>query len=256
MDKSLIRNIIICFCWLLILIPATFVSWRLAVYYAEDQTAENVANMVAEYTIREPGIIKETGESIGLSNFIDISALKATNPDTIGYIQVEGTPIAYPVMKTEMDNQYLRRNFFGDYSLNGSIYMDNACYDTGTNRILYGHNMKNGSMFGTLKGYLKPGFWDEHKEIQYIQDGEIQKYEVIAAFVASASDQDLIQNLIPYTEDEFMNLFSYMKNHQGMIWGEAIWGDTLITLATCEYSKKDGRLFVIGKKINSIIRKK
>lgn len=255
MDKSLIRKLIICFCWLLILIPAIFTSWRLAVYDAEDQTAKNVADMVAEYTTREPGMIKETGESIGFSNFIDISALKAENPDTIGYIKVEGTQIAYPVLKAENENKYLRRDFLGNHSLNGSIYMDNACYDTGTNRILYGHNMKNGSMFGELKGYLKPGFRDEHKEILYIQDEEIQKYETVAVFIASASDQELIQNLIPYTENEFMSLFSYVKSHQGTIWGEVKWGDTLITLATCEYSKKDGRLFVIGKKISSIIRK-
>lgn len=83
----------------------------------------------------------------------DLTELFAQNPDCIGWLCVPGTQIDYPVMFTpEEPQRYLRRSFYGAYSQSGVPFMDFRC-DENSNLILYGHNMKNGTMFGNLTGY-------------------------------------------------------------------------------------------------------
>lgn len=249
-----IKTVISVFCMLLIIIPAGLILWRLWQYHIEDNTQKKVAEMIAEYTITEPSWNEENQMSIGMENFVDIKGLKEVNPDVEGYIKVDGTHMAYPVMKSKENDKYLRRDFYGKRSISGCIYMDNACYDGGTNLILYGHNMRNGTMFGEMKNYLDESFFNEHKKVLYITEDKITEYEICAVFSGSASDQELVQVLVPYTEDEFHDLVFYMKEHGKIMTEEPQWGDELITLATCEYSNKNGRLFVTGIKKKEILR--
>lgn len=111
-------------------------------------------------------------------------ALYQENGDLVGWLSIEGTDIDYPVMQREDDEYYLHHDFYGEESRYGCLYVKGqADVDTpGTNFIIYGHNMKDGSMFGDLDLYRKESFWREHPRISFDTLYEERTYEIIAVF--------------------------------------------------------------------------
>lgn len=97
----------------------------------------------------------------------NIPALIAVNGDCIGWLSIDGTSISYPVMYTPSEPQkYLRRSFYGQYSQSGVPFLDGQCSTNGGNLIIYGHNMKNGTMFSDLKKYLNTDFLNSHRTVR------------------------------------------------------------------------------------------
>ena len=97
----------------------------------------------------------------------NIQALFAENADCIGWLSIDGTNISYPIMHTPSDPQkYLRRNFYGKYNQSGVPFLDGRCDLQSTNLIIYGHNMKNGTMFSDLKKYLNTDFLNSHRTVR------------------------------------------------------------------------------------------
>ena len=97
----------------------------------------------------------------------NIQALITENADCIGWLSIDGTSISYPVMYTPSEPQkYLRRNFYGKYSQSGVPFLDGRCDLQSSNLIIYGHNMKNGTMFSDLKKYLNTDFLNSHRTVR------------------------------------------------------------------------------------------
>ena len=97
----------------------------------------------------------------------NIQALITENADCIGWLSIDGTNISYPVMHTPSDPQkYLRRNFYGKYSQSGVPFLDGRCDLQSSNLIIYGHNMRNGTMFSDLKKYLNTDFLNSHRTVR------------------------------------------------------------------------------------------
>lgn len=97
----------------------------------------------------------------------DIQALIAENGDCIGWLSIDGTNISYPIMYTPSEPQkYLRRSFYGKYSQSGVPFLDGRCDIQNTNLIIYGHNMKNGTMFSDLKKYLNTNFLNSRRTVR------------------------------------------------------------------------------------------
>ncbi len=97
----------------------------------------------------------------------NIQALITENADCIGWLSIDGTSISYPVMYTPSEPQkYLRRNFYGKYSQSGVPFLDERCDLQSSNLIIYGHNMKNGTMFSDLKKYLNTDFLNSHRTVR------------------------------------------------------------------------------------------
>ena len=98
----------------------------------------------------------------------NIPKLIAANTDCIGWLCIDGTNISYPVMHTPHDPQkYLRRSFYGQYSQSGVPFLDGRCSTVGGNLIIYGHNMKNGTMFSDLKKYVNIEFLNTHRTVKF-----------------------------------------------------------------------------------------
>ena len=97
----------------------------------------------------------------------NIQALISENANCIGWLSIDGTSISYPVMYTPSEPQkYLRRSFYGQYSQSGVPFLDGRCSTDGGNLIIYGHNMKNGTMFSDLKKYLNTDFLNAHRTVR------------------------------------------------------------------------------------------
>lgn len=180
-----------------------------------------------------------------------VESLIAKNPDCIGWLRINGTKIDYPVMQTKDNPQYyLRRDFNKQYSYMGTPFMDSRCdvnYDN--NLIVYGHNMKNGKMFANLLKYRDKEYCEAHNIIDFVTPNEVQKYEVVAVCKVK-SDDEWYEYTCQKNKDSFNNLISHIKEKSLYKIDESIeYGDDFLTLSTCEYSQKDGRLIVIAVRI-------
>ena len=185
----------------------------------------------------------------------------AENEDLVGWLTIEGTNINYPVLQsdTQEDSQfYLTHSFARKKDKNGSLFMDyrNDFLDRDTNIIIYGHNMKSGAMFGSLKQYLNADYLQEHKKVQFDTISEHGTYEVIGAFLSEVSYQDeytfrYYNFLNAKNESEFeafrVNVMQLDAQKKGTL--DAEYGDQLLTLSTCSSYTDEGRMFILAKKI-------
>lgn len=174
------------------------------------------------------------------------------NRDMVGWIQIEGTAIDYPVVQTPDDpNFYLRRNFYKENATCGTIYVREACDVNlpSDNVTVYGHNMRNGTMFADLHKYKKKNFWEDHRYVNFDTLHEYRTYEIFSIFVTTA---DLTKGFTYHiydtfaTEKAFNEYVSVCKNKS--LYDTGItpnYGEKLLTLSTCDKSVSDGRLVVV-----------
>lgn len=152
---------------------------------------------------------------------LNIQALITENADCIGWLSIDGTNISYPVMHTPSDPQkYLRRNFYGKYSQSGVPFLDGRCDLQSSNLIIYGHNMRNGTMFSDLKRYVDRDFLNAHRTVKFETTDGVQTFIVTEALKTNTADP--WYNRI--TSEDGRNLI----------------------LSTCHGSGKDGRLLIIA----------
>ncbi len=120
---------------------------------------------------------------------MDFSALQEINPDVLGWFLVPGTNISYPLLQGRDNNQYLRHNWKGGYSRMGSIFIEeqNSGDLSDFNTIIYGHRMRNETMFGKLKYYNKLSYWNSHPCVYITDHNGTHKYNIFAAYEVSVS---------------------------------------------------------------------
>ena len=188
---------------------------------------------------------------------IEIQKLYEENNDLAGWIQIDDTTINYPVMYTKGEDYYLRRDFYKRSSTAGTLYINknNTIKPKDINLIIYGHNMDNGTMFADLLNYKNEDYYQEHKKIIYYTLEEKEEYEIIAVFLSkiyNVSD-DVFKYYKFYGEqskeayDNFINNIKELSLYDIDL--SATYPEELLTLSTCEYSQKDGRLVVVAKRI-------
>ena len=152
----------------------------------------------------------------------NIPALIAVNGDCIGWLSIDGTSISYPVMYTPSEPQkYLRRSFYGQYSQSGVPFLDGRCSTVGGNLIIYGHNMKNGTMFSDLKRYVDRDFLNAHRTVKFETADGVQTFIVTEALKTN-------------TSDGWYDRIAAEDSRQ-------------LILSTCYGSGKDGRLLIIAE---------
>lgn len=185
--------------------------------------------------------------------------LYAENNDFVGWLTVEGTKIDYPVMQNEDDEYYLHHNFNGEEDKYGCLYVKHiADVDTpGTNFIIYGHHMKDDSMFGDLDKYESESFYRKHGSISFDTLYEERTYEVIAAFRTQVTEEENDTAFKYYqfyqadTEEEFRYFYESVMGMSIYDTGTAAeFGDTFLTLSTCSGYAENGRFVVIAKRID------
>ncbi len=179
----------------------------------------------------------------------------AQNDDFVGWLKIDGTKIDYPVLQTpDHKNYYLRRGFDKKYSYYGVPYMAEYCkINESDNLVIYGHNMNNGSMFYDLTKYADPSFYKEHRYIQFDTMESFGAYEIIAVFKTTAYAEGEFE-YFRFVEGDQSAFDQFVSTCKGLslydIEATAEYGDRLITLSTCEYSRKNGRFVVVAKRIN------
>ena len=181
------------------------------------------------------------------------------NQDLIGWIKIDDTPIDYPVMQTFNDPTfYIHRNWDKNKSQTGLPLIDARCTLESENIIIYSHNMKNGTMFGSLKRYNEKSFYEKHQIIKFDTIYEEVEYQIIAVLLAQVFyDEKPKEGEFVYydyieldSKEQFEKYINQVKDLSMYETGvSAEYGDSLITLCTCNYHVKDGRFLVVAKKI-------
>ena len=161
-------------------------------------------------------------------------------------------------MQCEDDEYYLHHNFQKEKDKYGCLYVRSiADLNTpGTNFIIYGHNMRDGSMFGNLDEYASEDFYREHVRISFDTLYEGRTYEILSAFSTRIQEESEFKYYEFYqanTEQEFLGFYENIKKLSLYDTGvTAEFGDTFLTLSTCFGSAEDERFVVIAKKIGEI----
>lgn len=226
-------------------------------YYMSSRQTEQQYHQLAQQVHqaeKEAGIENETSEKEILPQY---RKLHTQNSDLVGWISIEGTDIDYPVVQANDNELYLKRTFDGNENAHGCIFADASCSVTkpSDNIILYGHHMKDGSMFAMLDQYKKESFWLEHPVICFDTLYRQGSYEVMAVFVESVNTGGTAEFRY-YDFTDAANEKEFQDFVHGCIersiyttgaWAEP--GDELLTLSTCEYTKNNGRMVVVAKKI-------
>lgn len=224
---------------------------QLVPYYAEFVTSEKEFQELSEY-FDVTGADDETKAETKDSAVETVTEIQQQNPDMVGWLKIEGTTIDYPVMWTPHDGQYyLYRAFDKTKSKEGTPFLDGDCdvTDSNKNLIIYGHNMKTGTMFGALMDYKKKDFWQEHPQIIFTTAEQTETYDIFAVLQTDTKEGYFIYQMI--RNDSEMRFHENVKKIKAMsLYDTGItpaWGDKLIVLSTCEYSRANGRLLVIGR---------
>lgn len=189
----------------------------------------------------------QEGETEGVrSQFND---LHEVNEDIVGWVEIDGTKINYPILQASNNDYYLTRNYKHENSRAGSIFMDyrNQLKEE-KNMILYGHRMKDESMFQQLTKYESEAFLKEHQEVLFDTLYESFDAEVFSVYYTT-TDFDYIQTDFE-SLDEYQGLLDEIKAKSLHDTGiDVSQDDTILTLSTCDYSldPDEGRFVVHAK---------
>lgn len=203
-----------------LVILSAFMIFREILIQQKEKNNFNEIKKIAE-------CIESTNDEITPKQTVNIRNLKSLidlNSDCVGWIYIEGTNIDYPVMHTPNDSQkYLHKDFYGKYSQSGVPFIDSRCSIDSGNVILYGHNMKNGTMFADLKKYLDSDFLSAHRTVEFETADGVRYFTVTDIVKTNISDKR----------------YAEICSSDGRY----------LILSTCYGSDKNGRLLVVAEEL-------
>ncbi len=184
------------------------------------------------------------------------SSLYAINPDVKAYMEIEGTQVKYPVVQAADNDYYLRRNFTRESNRHGIPFVDfRVDVKDSANIVVYGHNMKDGQMFGELLNYSSLDYYKQHPTMRFDTVYQTGMYKVVAAFITNVNPAhgevfDYTSFIDPQTEDEVESFINQVKARSIIDTGvDVSVDDNFITLSTCTYEFDDARFVVIARRV-------
>lgn len=245
MKKKRILNIAIYLILFLILICSGF---KLYFWYKDkknnDETAEQLKNNVKLEKIKKDNSNNE-------KYIVDFKKLKSENSDVVAYIKVNNTNIEYPIVKTSNNNFYLNHSFDKSKNSRGWIFADykNKFDNTDKNIVIYGHNMRDESMFGSLKNILNEEWYNnaENKNITFLTEKENYIYKVFSIYKIESEDYYIKTNF--KNDEDYEKFLNTIKNRSIKNFDINLnINDKIITLSTCANNNKY-RIVLHAKKL-------
>lgn len=266
------------FLLLLLLFSLIFISSAVMLlsYFVESGNSQNTYDKLSEMIVTNPAentgsadtpaalptdLVPVQNSNTGKTENVmrKYAEIYEANSDMVGWLQIPGTKINYPVMlSSDEPGYYLHRDFFGEENRHGCLFAQENSdpLAPSDNITIYGHNMKDGSMFAGLMDYKKQSFFNDHKTVIFDTIHEEHTYEIISVFVTTASVGEgfpYYQFINSTDEEDFNNFVKECKSLSLYDTGvSAAYGDKLICLSTCEYNYEpvNGRLVVVAKRVS------
>lgn len=229
------------------------ISTQLVEYGAAEQEYEDIAQIArpAGPRVTPETAQKTTSEGEGAAPYqspIDFAALREINPDIVGWIYLEGTVIDYPIVQGDDNESYLHMTFQGQRNSSGATFMDyrNEPNFAGPNTFVYGHKMKNGSMFAALTEYQQQSFYAEHPIFTIYTPEAEYRCEIFSAYVTDSISETY--NIDYPQADGFAAYLAYITERNGIQTSVAVTDtDAIVTLSTCDYQFENARMVVHAK---------
>lgn len=240
-----------------------YAAFNLYHIYTEYKKGSDEYNQIAEMAVTERDPDKDVdmeengpdSPALRAPMQIDFASLRSVNPDVIGWIYMEGLEdVNYPVVKGTDNSMYLHMTYEKNYNFAGTIFVDyeNSADFSDCNTLVYGHNMKNGSMFGQLKNYSKDDspykkskyFWIFTPEKNY-------RYEIISAYTTAVDSATY--TLFKGPGQEFVDYLNTIVGYSEIQTtpGELTVNDRIVTLSTCT-GNESTRYVVQGKRVDTL----
>jgi len=245
-----IRNIFLNIGLILCVIVFLVFGWKLIdsllEYHRGEEAYENIINGMVDTTD-----ISDTDneEETDILPDIDWASLKSINNDLVGWLYIPGTTIHYPIVQGADNDFYLRRTFEGANNSCGCIFMDmhNKADFTSDNTIIHGHNMRNKTMFGTLREYENKSYWEAHPYIWIIKEKTAMKYEIFSSGITTTAGDVYV---IEFGSKESFENYILKRTKTDVFYEtgvEVTTDDRLLTLSTCTSDTETGRRVVQAK---------
>lgn len=182
------------------------------------------------------------------SDSVDFQALQKINPDVVAWITAEGTELDYPIVLGADNDYYLRHLFTGERNKLGAIFMDYRNHGdfSDRNTILYGHNMKDGSMFASLTKYKDQNYYDSFPTMELYTPAGDFTIELFAGIVADGNRESVRIDFID--DQDFQNYIDSLKKASSFESDTVVTAeDRIITLCTCSYEFNNARYALFGE---------
>lgn len=185
-------------------------------------------------------------DDVGDDNSIDWNELKSINEDIVAWIEIENTPVNYPILKDNNNLYYLKHNFNKKYNSNGSIFTLNKDFIQDDEIVIYGHNMKNKTMFSILGNYLNTNFLKEHQIIKIYTENKNYIATIFSCYSIDVNEESKNIRKLSY-EDRI----SYYKRKSNIDTENINDTGKIIKLSTCSYinaktTPTDQRYYVVA----------
>jgi len=239
-SKNLKSNIITILMLILFSILLGISSIEIIKWYKNNRENKNIKEEISQaITIEE--IEEDEEQKDNISRYkVDFEGLKQRNKDTVGWLKVEGTKVEYVVVQSTNNKYYLDRNFKKEFNSAGWIYADykNKLDGTDKNIVIYGHNRRDGSMFGSLKNILKKDWYSkkENRKVTFITEKEEAIYEVFSIYRIEVEDYYITTD---FRDKEFLNFINTIKERSIKDFNVKVTEkDSILTLSTCDNDNK------------------
>ena len=178
---------------------------------------------------------------------VDFDSLCNRNKDVNGWLYCPDTTLNYPVVQGKDNTKYLQRDLDGKYLASGTLFVDfeNGALGEDTNYIIYGHNMKNGTMFGMLTQYKEQSYYDQHPTMYYLTPNGNYEIELVIGVVVQSDDR-----LYELRQDKTVLLMLINRYREKSTFHSPVEiseEDLIITLSTCSYEFNNARYVLVGK---------
>jgi len=183
----------------------------------------------------DDGFSKEPlDESLHFLLETNLPQLRQTNEDVLGWIHIPDTQLSYPLLQAEDNQLYLNKSWDGISTSAGSIYLEckSSPDFSDFNTIVYGHRMKDGSMFGSLRNYNKQEYLESHPYVYIVTDEDVRQYEIFSAYQASVvSDTYRLYVEDPEAKQAALDHFISSSVLESALTPDV--DDQILTLSTC-----------------------
>lgn len=221
-----------------------FFGYQIYNYKYDEKIQKELTDSIVRTSVKN--IESEFVQSKRIPICVDFKSLKEKNSDIIAWIYSEGTPINYPIVQSKDNDYYLRRLIDGSYNQIGTIFLDcnNSSNFNDFNSIIYGHNMKNDSMFGTLLNYKNQEYYENHKEMFLITENKKYKIELFAGFLSSSESDIYMFPKTTRTNEKLVSTAIKSSTFKSDV--NVAKEDKIITFSTCSYEFEDARYILLG----------
>lgn len=232
-----------------------FSGWQLYAYISGVMAGQALADELAEKAVTLAGPVADPPTTDGqpgddsaaqTSITVDFDTLLAENEDVVAWLYCPDTPINYPVAQGDDNVQYLRHMLNGEYNMAGTLFMDyrNSADITDWNTVIYGHNMRTNTMFGSLSDYSSQEYYEAHPVWYLLTPGQDYQVDLLAGYVTTT---DSMAYSIPMTYEDKLSFVQSSLDASRFASDAAVGDDdVLVTFSTCSSASEESRFVLIG----------